>query len=124
MCFLLKGNYVTAATHYRHALSALGRPVPISKIDVVASVGWNCWRQLLHRLGLTRFLGGRVGKFFMTRDERRVGREFLAEAAVCFHKLHQLHLSQQDVVDANSHYWYVHVINGFIQMYIFKNSCL
>lgn len=96
---------MTAATHYRQALCALGRTVPVSKIDVVACVGWNLWRQLLHRLGLTRILGGRVGKFFLNRDERRVAREFLAEASLCFHKLHQLHLSQQDVVDTNSHYW-------------------
>ncbi|KAI9555116.1 hypothetical protein GHT06_017631 [Daphnia sinensis] len=90
------GNYVTAATHYRQALCALGRTVPVSKVDVVASVGWNCWRQLLHRFGFARFLSGRVGKLFPNRDERRVAREFLAEAALCFHKLHQLHLSQQD----------------------------
>uniref|UniRef100_A0A0N8DDS0 Sterol regulatory element-binding protein n=1 Tax=Daphnia magna TaxID=35525 RepID=A0A0N8DDS0_9CRUS len=100
------GNYVTAATHYRQALCALGRTVPVSKVDVVASVGWNCWRQLLHRFGFARFLSGRVGKLFPNRDERRVAREFLAEAALCFHKLHQLHLSQQDVIDPNSHYWF------------------
>jgi len=99
-------NYVTAASHYRQALCALGRTVPVSKIDVLACVGWNMLRQLFHRLGLRRFLGGRVGKFFLSRDERRVAREFLAEAALCYHKLHQLHLSQQDVIDANSHYWF------------------
>ena len=101
-----QGNYVAAASHYRHALCALGRTVPVSKIDVVACVVWNCWRQVLHRIGLTRFLSGRVGRFFISRDERRVAREFLAEAAICFHKLHQLHLSQKDIVDANSHYWW------------------
>lgn len=105
-CDMNNGNYVTAATHYRQALCALGRTVPVSKVDVVASVGWNCWRQLLHRFGFTRFLSGRVGKLFLNRDERRVAREFLAEAALCFHKLHQLHLSQQDVIDPNSHYWF------------------
>ena len=99
-----QGNYVAAASHYRHALCALGRTVPVSKIDVVACVVWNCWRQVLHRIGMTRFLSGRVGRFFISRDERRVAREFLAEAAICFHKLHQLHLSQKDIVDANSHY--------------------
>jgi len=99
-------NYVTAASHYRQALCALGRTVPASKIDVVACVAWNMLRQLFHRLGLMRWLGGRVGKCFLSRDERRVAREFLAEAALSFHKLHQLHLSQQDVVDANSHYWF------------------
>ena len=102
----MQGNFVKASAHYRQALSALGRTVPVSKIDVVASVGWNIVRQLLHRIGLTRWLSGRVGKVFLSRDERRVGREFLAEAALCYHKLHQLHLSQKDVLSGSSHYWF------------------
>ena len=104
-CDINQGQFVAAAGHYRQALAALGRPVSTSRIDVVASVGWNMLRQMLHRLGLTRWLSGRVGKLFLSRDERRVGREFLAEAALCYHKLHQLHLSQQDPTSCNSHHW-------------------
>lgn len=105
-CDMNNGNFIKAAGHYRQALSALGRSVPLSKLDVLASVGWNLQRQVLHRLGLTRWLSGRVGAVFLSREQRRVGREFLAETALCYHQLHQLHLSQQDVLSGgDSHSW-------------------
>lgn len=87
-----QGKYVEAGTHLHNALRALNRPLPTSKFDLCASLFWQMFRQFLHRIHIGRWLSDRAGKFWghvSTKDVRTSARD----AAVVYHKLHQLHLT-------------------------------
>ncbi|ELT88175.1 hypothetical protein CAPTEDRAFT_165299 [Capitella teleta] len=89
---LARGKYVEAGTNLRNALRALNRPLPTSKFDLVASLFWQSFRQFLHRIHVGRWLGDRAGQFWGHVSTKEV-RTSARDAAVVYHKLHQLHLT-------------------------------
>ena len=88
----MQGSYVEAAAQLQSCLLSLGRPLPTTKFDLVASLFWNLLRQLLHRAYVGRWLEMRAGGVWrgVTHDDVRVSAR---DAALVYHKLLQLHLT-------------------------------
>lgn len=90
---MAKGDFVAASQQYKKALQALGRLLPVSRLDLFSSVVWQIIRQLLHVAWIGRWLSIRMGGFRITREERRLVRSCARDGAIIYHKLNQLHLT-------------------------------
>jgi len=88
----LQGEYAAAATQLRNCLHALGRPLPTSKLDLAASLGWQSVRQALHRVYVGRWLSRHAGAFYTSVKADDV-KTSARDAALVYHKLHQLYLT-------------------------------
>jgi len=88
---LARGDYVEAGAQLNNCLSALGRPLPTSKFDMAASVFWNAFRQVLHRVYVGRWFSSKAGMF--GRGSAEDVRTSAKDAALVYHKLLQLHLT-------------------------------
>jgi sterol regulatory element-binding transcription factor 1 len=90
--YLLRGSHVEAETQMRGCLRSLGRPLPTTKLDLVASLFWNVIRQVLHRAGMCRWIEVKAGTLWrnVTQQEIKVSAR---DATVIYHKLLQLHLT-------------------------------
>ncbi|XP_016045085.1 sterol regulatory element-binding protein 1 isoform X1 [Erinaceus europaeus] len=88
---LARGDFAPATQQLWLALGALGRPLPASHLDLASSLLWNLARHLLQRLWVGRWLAGQAG--VLQRDSARLAdaRASARDAALAFHKLHQLH---------------------------------
>nr|XP_060633122.1 sterol regulatory element-binding protein 2 [Anolis sagrei ordinatus] len=94
---LAKGDFAAAASNLETCLSALGRALPTSRLDLACSLSWNVIRYSLQKLGLVRWLLKRTSRQRRT-TEAPVGFEDEAktsarDAALAYHKLHQLHIT-------------------------------
>ena len=90
LCFF-QGNYAEASARLHDCLRALGRPLPTSNMDLLASLFWHILRQVLHRVYIGRWLSRRAGILWSnTAKDAQVSAR---EAALIYHKLHQLHLT-------------------------------
>ncbi|KAH0616840.1 hypothetical protein JD844_028264 [Phrynosoma platyrhinos] len=94
---LAKGDFTAAASNLEKCLSALGRALPTSRLDLGCSLSWNVIRYSLQKLGLVRWLLKRTSQQRRT-TEAPVGFEDEAktsarDAALAYHKLHQLHIT-------------------------------
>ena len=90
--YILQEDYAAASAHLKSCLQALGRPLPTTKFDLMASLFWNLLRQLLHRVYVGRWLSRRAGRLcggITCEDACKSARD----ACVVYHKLHQLHLT-------------------------------
>ena len=97
---LFQGNYAMAGTHLSHCLRALGRPLPTSKFDVCSSLFWQFLRQCLHRVWIGRWLADRAGLWYRaTNDDVKNSAK---DAALVYHKIHQLHLTGEQAYTATS----------------------
>lgn len=82
-----KGKYKESASQLASCLSALGRPLPVSRFDQALALLWQVFRQILHRLYIGRWMTGRM----KLRDPD--AKNCFRDGAYAFHQLHQLHLS-------------------------------
>ena len=94
--FLLQGDYAAAASQLRLCLTALGRPLPTSKLDLVSSLSWNYLRHGLNRLWIGHLLASLAGG--LRKQKTSSGKYTNAqtsarEGALVYHKLHQLHMA-------------------------------
>uniref|UniRef100_A0A8D0C8Q2 Sterol regulatory element-binding protein 2 n=1 Tax=Salvator merianae TaxID=96440 RepID=A0A8D0C8Q2_SALMN len=94
---LAKGDFAAAASNLQICLSALGRALPASRLDLACSLSWNVIRYSLQKLGLVRWLLKRTSQQ-RRATEAPVGFEDEAktsarDAALAYHKLHQLHIT-------------------------------
>ncbi|XP_078228678.1 sterol regulatory element-binding protein 1 isoform X5 [Callithrix jacchus] len=87
----LQGDFAQAAQQLWLALRALGRPLPTSHLDLACSLLWNLIRHLLQRLWVGRWLAGRAGGLQRDCSLRVDARASARDAALVYHKLHQLH---------------------------------
>lgn len=87
----LQGDFAQAAQQLWLALQALGRPLPTSHLDLACSLLWNLIRHLLQRLWVGRWLAGQAGGLQRDCGLRTDARASARDAAVVYHKLHQLH---------------------------------
>ncbi|XP_040830462.1 sterol regulatory element-binding protein 1 isoform X2 [Ochotona curzoniae] len=88
---LARGDFAQAAQQLWLALRALGRPLPTSHLDLTYSLLWNLIRHLLQRLWVGRWLAGRAGGLHRDWELRADARTSARDAALAYHKLHQLH---------------------------------
>ncbi|XP_063473787.1 sterol regulatory element-binding protein 1 isoform X12 [Symphalangus syndactylus] len=88
---LARGDFAQAAQQLWLALRALGRPLPTSHLDLACSLLWNLIRHLLQRLWVGRWLAGRAGGLQQDCALRVDARASARDAALVYHKLHQLH---------------------------------
>lgn len=89
--YFLQGDFAQAAQQLWLALQALGRPLPTSNLDLACSLLWNLIRHLLQRLWVGRWLAGQAGGLQRDCGLRTDARASARDAAVVYHKLHQLH---------------------------------
>lgn len=87
----LQGDFAHAAQQLWLALQALGRPLPTSNLDLACSLLWNLIRHLLQRLWVGRWLAGQAGGLWRDYGLRMDARASARDAALVYHKLHQLH---------------------------------
>ncbi|XP_061495289.1 sterol regulatory element-binding protein 2 [Rhineura floridana] len=94
---LAKEDFAAAASNLQTCLSALGRALPASRLDLACSLSWNVIRYSLQKLGLVRWLLKRTSRQ-RRATEAPAGFEEEAktsarDAALAYHKLHQLHIT-------------------------------
>ena len=91
----LKGDYAAAASQLRTCLTALGRPLPTSRLDLMSSLVWNILRHVLNRLLIGRWLAALAGGLHRKREGEKCpdGQSSARDGALVYHKLHQLHMS-------------------------------
>ena len=87
-----QGDYTKAETHLRSCLTAVGRPMPTSKLDLTASLFWHTLRQVLHSLYIGRWLSSLAGGIRNSPTKGDV-KSSARDSALVYHKLHQLHLT-------------------------------
>ncbi|XP_068279986.1 sterol regulatory element-binding protein 1 isoform X2 [Nyctibius grandis] len=88
-----RGDFAQGAQHLRTALGALGRPLPASHGDLACSLLWSLLRHLLQRLWVGRWLAARAGGLRPDPPPRAHVRQSARDAAMTYHRLHQLHLA-------------------------------
>nr|XP_028561572.1 sterol regulatory element-binding protein 1 isoform X1 [Podarcis muralis] len=94
---LARGDFAQASQNLWTALKALGRPLPTSNLDLTCSLLWNLIRHVLQRLWVGRWLAGRAGGFFRDRELKADVQKSACDAALVYHKLHQLHMTGKHV---------------------------
>lgn len=89
-----KGDYASAANCLKTCARVLGRPVAETSIDVFASLLWNVFRQLMHRIRVGLWLSGTCRRF-LGRATEEEGKSSAKNAALIFHNLHQLAMTDK-----------------------------
>ncbi|XP_078124874.1 sterol regulatory element-binding protein 2 isoform X3 [Sander vitreus] len=88
---LKRGDYTAAMASLETCLSVLTRALPSTSLELVCSLSWNLIRYVLHRptpLGwLVRQVGG--------KHEGEEARTSAKDAALVYHRLSQLHLTEK-----------------------------
>jgi hypothetical protein len=90
---ILKGDYSASANQWRQALRTLGRPLPTSKLDLAASLIWQIFRQVFHKIYIGRWLFCRARGIRRKTVEPTDVKNSARDAAIAYFKLHQLHLA-------------------------------
>ncbi|MEE6497807.1 hypothetical protein FKM82_002868 [Ascaphus truei] len=90
---LSRGDFAQASLHLWTALKALGRPLPTSNVDLSCSLMWNLIRHVLQRLWVGRWLAARAGGFRRDHQLKDDVRKSCRDAALVYHRLHQLHMT-------------------------------
>uniref|UniRef100_A0A8C5RLL8 Sterol regulatory element-binding protein 1 n=1 Tax=Laticauda laticaudata TaxID=8630 RepID=A0A8C5RLL8_LATLA len=94
---LARGDFAQASQNLWTALKALRRPLPTSNLDLTCSLLWNLIRHILQRLWVGRWLAGRAGGFFRDQELKADVRKSACNAALVYHRLHQLHMTGKHV---------------------------
>ncbi|XP_029432350.1 sterol regulatory element-binding protein 1 isoform X2 [Rhinatrema bivittatum] len=94
---LARGDFAQATQNLWVALKALGRPLPISNLDLSCSLMWNFIRLVLQRLWVGRWLAARAGGFRRDQELKGDVRKSSRDAALVYHRLHQLHMTGKHV---------------------------
>ncbi|XP_041431773.1 sterol regulatory element-binding protein 1 isoform X2 [Xenopus laevis] len=94
---LSRGDFAQASLHLWMALKALGRPLPTSNLDLCCSLMWSMIRYVLQRLWVGRWLAARAGGFRRDHQLKDDVRKSCRDAALVYHRLHQLHMTGKHV---------------------------
>ncbi|KAJ8363801.1 hypothetical protein SKAU_G00126320 [Synaphobranchus kaupii] len=90
---LARGDFAQASQNLRTCLKALGRPLPTSQMDLACAGLWAGLRLCLQRLWVARWLAGRAGSLRSDHPLRKDARKSNCDAALVYHRLHQLHMT-------------------------------
>ena len=103
--FSLQGDTISASRHLQVCLRALKRPLPVSKLDVACGLIWQLVRHILHRLWIGTWLASAAGGIKVrgrTNDDKEHAKLSAKDAALVYHKLHQLSLTGIVLIKASS----------------------
>lgn len=87
-----QGDFTRASQNFQTCLEVLGRPLPVSQLDLLCGVLWAGLRLGLQRLWVGRWLAGKAGSLWPDPPSQSHGRASRANAALVYHGLHQLHV--------------------------------
>uniref|UniRef100_A0AAY4C7V0 Sterol regulatory element-binding protein 1 n=1 Tax=Denticeps clupeoides TaxID=299321 RepID=A0AAY4C7V0_9TELE len=92
---LARGDFAQASQNLWMCLKALGRPLPTSQLDQVCAVLWASLRLCLQRVWVGRWLALRAGGglFYPDRPLQEDACKSSRDAALVYHRLHQLHMT-------------------------------
>ncbi|XP_073699058.1 sterol regulatory element-binding protein 1 [Garra rufa] len=90
---LARGDFAQASQNLWTCLKALGRPLPTSQLDLTCAVLWSSLRLCLQRLWVGRWLASRAGALRSNRPLQDDARKSCRDAALVYHRLHQLHMT-------------------------------
>lgn len=90
---LSRGDFAQATQNLWTCLKALGRPLPTSNFDMACSLMWNIIRHVLQRLWIGRWFAAWAGGLRRDKDMKEDARKSCRDAALVYHKLHQLHMT-------------------------------
>ncbi|XP_029180137.2 sterol regulatory element-binding protein 1-like [Acropora millepora] len=99
---LAKGDTISASRHLQICLRALKRPLPVSKLDVACGLIWQVMRHVLHRLWIGAWFSSLAGGIRLRGKSNNVkehAKLSAKDAALVYHKLHQLSLTGHMSVD-------------------------
>lgn len=87
---------MSASRHLQICLTALKRPLPVSKLDVGCGLIWQVMRHILHRLWIGSWLVSAAGGIKIRgrrKDDKEHAKLSAKDAAMVYHQLHQLSLT-------------------------------
>lgn len=90
---LARGDFGAAALNLQTCLCVLGRSLPASRFDLACSLSWNIIRCSLQKISLVRWLLKRTPGNYNKREFQDEAATSARDAALVYHKLHQLHLT-------------------------------
>uniref|UniRef100_A0A8C7N3Q3 Sterol regulatory element-binding protein 1 n=1 Tax=Oncorhynchus kisutch TaxID=8019 RepID=A0A8C7N3Q3_ONCKI len=117
---LARGDFAQASQNLWTCLKALGRPLPTSQLDLACAALWALLRLCLQRLGVGRWLAARAGGL-RARGLREDARMSSRDAALVYHRLHQLHMTGKL---GGSHLSAVHMALSAVNLAECSGSCL
>ncbi|XP_029584612.1 sterol regulatory element-binding protein 1 isoform X2 [Salmo trutta] len=117
---LARGDFAQASQNLWTCLKALGRPLPTSQLDLACSALWALLRLCLQRLGVGRWLAARAGGL-RARGLREDACKSSRDAALVYHRLHQLHMTGKL---GGSHLSAVHMALSAVNLAECSGSCL
>uniref|UniRef100_A0A3B5LRW9 Sterol regulatory element-binding protein 1 n=1 Tax=Xiphophorus couchianus TaxID=32473 RepID=A0A3B5LRW9_9TELE len=118
---LARGDFAQASHNLRTCLKALGRPLPISQLDLACAVLWSLLRFCLQRLWVGRWLAARAGGLRSDRPLQEDAGKSSRDAALVYHRLHQLHMTGKL---NGSHLSAVHMALSAVNLAECAGSCL
>ncbi|KAM6914649.1 sterol regulatory element-binding protein 1 isoform 1-T1 [Lycodopsis pacificus] len=118
---LARGDFAQASQNLWTCLKALGRPLPISQLDLGCAALWSLLRFCLQRLWVGRWLAARAGGLRSDRPLKEDARKSSRDAALVYHRLHQLHMTGKL---NGSHLSAVHMALSALNLAECAGSCL
>ena len=94
----LKGHE-KVTKHLTLAVDSLGRPVPTSRFELVASGLWQLFHQVLHRTRIAQWFENRAGGFTADSGVRKNLSSVRKECAKAYHQLNEVHFCQSNGTD-------------------------
>ncbi|CAB1448095.1 unnamed protein product [Pleuronectes platessa] len=118
---LARGDYAQASQNLWTCLKALGRPLPISQLDLACAALWSLLRFCLQRVWVGRWLAARAGGLRSDRPLQEDACKSSRDAALVYHRLHQLHMTGKL---NGSHLSAVHMALSAVNLAECSGSCL
>ncbi|KAM8845495.1 sterol regulatory element-binding protein 1 isoform 3-T3 [Spinachia spinachia] len=118
---LARGDFAQASQNLWTCLKALGRPLPISQLDLGCAALWSLLRFCLQRLWVGRWLATRAGGLRSDRPLKEDASKSSRDAALVYHRLHQLHMTGKL---NGSHLSAVHMALSAVNLAECAGSCL
>ncbi|XP_067875493.1 sterol regulatory element-binding protein 2 [Heterodontus francisci] len=92
---LSRGAFTAAAGNLQACLLALGRALPASRLELACSLCWNIIRHSVQKLVFTRWLLKWTRGFRQETQLQEEAKMSARDAALVYHKLHQLQLTDK-----------------------------
>lgn len=118
---LARGDFAQASQNLWTCLKALGRPLPISQLDLACAALWSLLRFCLQRVWVGRWLAARAGGLRSDRPLKEDACKSSRDAALVYHRLHQLHMTGKL---NGSHLSAVHMALSAVNLAECAGSCL
>ncbi|XP_077591347.1 sterol regulatory element-binding protein 1 isoform X1 [Stigmatopora nigra] len=90
---LARGDFAQASQNLWTCLKALSRPLPTSQLDLACASLWSLLRFCLQRVWVGRWLATRAGGLRSDRPLQEDACKSSRDAALVYHRLHQLHMT-------------------------------